>query len=280
MKSIFTYLSLGALLTITAAGIHAERARLQPIGAKPETKTETRQAVTSVSHIIPQPLKVEPLGSAVNRTEEVLFEDFNNVPDGDFEQTGNIGLRAVTFLASHYYEPGRYVDTDYTPQSGTWEGDWVFAGTNGTVILQCYNPMAGAFLRTPLGDYSGDITVRMRVRGAKAFWGTTDNELGYETTEGSSFNLAARIGGYDSSDTPVTDMNRGQLQSNQIYGDDWKQFEFTFRNEGANSDGYLEISTITAVEIDWIEVTDAATFLAAPVVKEPTNFTDEGFTIN
>ena len=284
MKQLLTILGTAALAAMTVAPMQAERIKLQPVKAVEAEQTQKRDAVTSVSDIVPVPLKTrqvegDPMKAGVNRQEELIVEDFNNVPDGKFEQTGKIGMRATTFLASHHFEPGRYIDTEYTPESGTWEGDWVFAGTNGTVILQCYNPTQGAFLRTPLGDYSGDITVKMRVRGAKAFWGA-DNEVGYETTPGSDFTLNARIGGYDSYDCPVTDMGAYGLSAGRIFDDDWKEFEFTFRNEGANHDGYLEISTSESIEIDWIKVTDAATFLAAPVINEPTEFTNDGFTIN
>lgn len=282
MKSIFTYLSAVALVVMTATSVQAERMRLQPVGSESQspTQTQVRPAVTSESNIIPQPLKVVSREAGVVRAEEIINEDFNNVPDGEFEQIGNIGLRATTFLASHYFDPGRYIDTSYTPESGTWEGDWVYAGKDGTIILQCYNQQAGAYFRTPLGDYSGDLTVRMRVRAAKTFLGA-DNELGYVTTNGSDFNLRAGIGGYDSYDLPITNMGAwGQLQSGRIYGEDWVEFEFTFRNESANHDGFLEINTSTAIEIDWIKVTDAATFLACPVVNAPTHFTADGFTIN
>ena len=281
MKSIFTYLSAAALVAMTAVGMRAERTSLRPEGSEPSAKAGIHQMVTSKSDIIPQPLKAAPDKAGVSREENVLVEDFDNVPDGEFVQTGNIGMRATTLLASHYFEPGRYIDTEYTPKTGTWEGDWVFAGKDGSVILQCYNPQAGSALRTPLGDFSGDLTVRMRVRKARTFWGADDADDGYVTANGSYFTVRVGMGGYDSYDSPLTDIGgMGTLESGLIYTDDWVEFEFTFRNESANHDGYIEITTPMAVEIDWIHVTDACTYLACPVVNQVTRFTNDGFTIN
>lgn len=124
------------------------------------------------------------------------YEDFNHVPDGNTEKIGNLGERYTDYIASHYFEPGRYIDNAYTPESGTWDGDFVMAGKGGTVILSPYNPQQHAYLRTPLGDYSGGITVTMRVRGVTTFWGS-DNDLGYDAAYSSDVTVAPMVDGYD-----------------------------------------------------------------------------------
>ncbi|MDE5870452.1 MAG: hypothetical protein K2H22_00685, partial [Muribaculaceae bacterium] len=225
------------------------------------------------------PLKA-PQKASMERKSVILYEDFNNVPDGATEKTGNIGDRYVDFLASSYYEPGNFIPNEYTPESGTWFGDWVFAGKDGTVILQCYNPMSAAELATPLGDYSGDLTVTMRIRNTKIFWGA-NNEVGYVTSGGSSLDLMAFIGGYDSYDMATTDIDYGMLSTGQIYdADGWQEVTFKLRNESADKDGYLYLRTSGSIEIDWIKITDDNTFLACPKVRPVSDFTNDSFTIN
>ncbi len=212
----------------------------------------------------------------------VLYEDFDNVPDGATETIDKIGERYTDYIASHYNEPGRYIDNDYTPETGTWEGDYVMAGKNGTVILQCYNPQMPAQLNTPLGDFSGDLTVTVRCRFAKSFWGSYQSASGYVTTGGSELSLGIYKGGYDDNSFTVTDAGQySMLSSGQFYEPDgWQEITYKVRNESADADGFLSFYTSYAVEIDWIKVTDDNTFLAAPVMRGATNFTNDGFTIH
>ena len=279
---------MGVALAV-AAGIAgttfaAERTVLKPADKEAIESAKTkRPQVLSKSDITPEPLKTHSVQkeAGVVRAQELLVEDFSHVPDGKTETTGTLGERYVDFIASRSFEPGRYVDTSYTPETGTWEGNWVFAGKNGTVVLQAYNPQMGAELNTPLGEYSGDLTITVRARYAATFWGSAESETGYIGSTSSDLTIALFQGGYDGGTLAVTDAPRGQLESGQIYENDgWIDFTFTIRNEGAAKDGYLSLSTSTAIEIDYIKVTDAATFLACPVVREATDFTDDGFTIN
>lgn len=222
----------------------------------------------------------EFLEASMNREMEVLYEDFSLVPDGHTATTGNIGERYTDLLASHSQAPGRFIDSAYTPGSGTWEGDYVYAGKNGTLIIQPVSGQAGGMLRTPLGDYSGDITVTVRLRAAKVFW--LQDEETYITSSGSNMTMSLGIGGYDSKDYPFTDIgDYPSYTTPMIYENDgWQTFTFTFRNEGSDNDGFISFYTRYAVEIDWIKITDAATFLASPAIKPATDFTNDGFTIN
>lgn len=171
-----------------------------------KAQSEKKVEVESVSDQKVIPLKAQaPMKASVEHKSVVLYEDFNNVPDGETETIGHLGDRYTDYVASHYFEPGRYIDNEYTPGSGTWEGDFVMAGKGGTVVLQCYNPQMGAAINTPLGDYSGDITVTVRARAVTPFWGA-DNELGYVTTGGSDLTMAACIDGYDVFSRATTDM--------------------------------------------------------------------------
>lgn len=216
----------------------------------------------------------------MDREMEVLYEDFNLIPAGKTVTTGELGERPVDLLASHSEAPGRYIDATYTPGSGTWEGDYIFAGKNGSVIIQPTSGHVGGMLRTPLGDYSGDITVTVRCRAAKVFW--LQDEDTYVTSSGSNLTMQLGVGGYDSDSYPFTDIgDYPSMTTPMLYENDgWQTFTFTFRNEGANSDGFITFYTRYAMEIDWVKVTDAATFLASPAVLPASDFTDDGFTIS
>lgn len=278
MRNIFTYLGVTALFvsgTVSAAG--AERV-IVPSGGETSVLPK-RAAVISQSDIVPSPLKVRQNASSVEREIELIRENFDMIPEGNTEYIDGIGNRCVDMLASHHYQPGRYLDTAYTPESGTWEGDYVFAGNGGTVVLQAFSPFEGAYIATPLGEYSGDLTVKVRCRYAKTFYGG-NSESGYVTTLGSDLYLTIGVGGYDSMQYADSDAMYG-LQSGPIYENEgWMVLTFKLCNKSADNDAYLMFGTSSAIELDWIEVTDAGTYLAAPSVKEVRDFTRDGFTIS
>lgn len=229
----------------------------------------------------------QPEKLTIKRETVLVEEDFNNCPDGHTETIGHLGERYTDYLASGYFPTVdgyviNYINNDFTPGSGTWAGDFVMAGKGGTIILQCYNPELPAYISTPLGDYSGNITVTVRCRFARTFWGA-ENELGYVTTAGSELELAAFIGGFGSLETSVSELGStgyGKSSGSFYENEGWQDVTFTFLNESANSDGTLQLLTSTAVEIDYVKITDDNSYLAKPVLKEPTDFTDDGFTIH
>ena len=285
MKRLFTCLGATMLVAGVMTPAAPERINLKDCGMSfPQTNAKAKsldQKIFNPSDQEVMPLKA-PQKASMERKSVILYEDFSNVPEGATEQTGKIGERYVDFIASSYYEPGNFIPNEYTPESGTWYGDWAFAGKNGTVVLQCYNPMGSpAVIRTPLGDYSGELTVTVRARSSKIFWGA-DNEVGYVTSGGSSLEMRAMVGGYDSYDGAVTDIPfYSQMSTGQIYeSDGWQEVTFKFRSESANGDGFISFATIGAIEIDWIKITDDNTFLACPNIRPATNFTNDGFTIN
>lgn len=284
MKKIYAILGSAAVCasaTAAAPSVIDGRVNLKDL-VSVQAKKDKSIEIQSFSNQKVIPLRAQaPQKASVEKKTVVLYEDFNNVPDGTTETIGNLGERYADYIASHYYEPGRYINNDYTPESGTWEGDFVMAGKGGTVVLQCYNPQMAAGINTPMGDYSGDITVTIRARATRIFYGA-NNELGYSTSGGSDLTLSAYIHGYDSYDYAKTDMGYySMMSSGQIYENEgWQEITFKFRNENANADGYLNLSTRGSIEIDWIKITDDNTYLPCPTVNSATNFTNDGFTIN
>lgn len=71
------------------------------------------------------------------------------------------------------------------------------------------------------------------------------------------------------------------MQSDVIYDQEhWTDITFHFDNYSANHDGHILFFSPHAIEIDWIKITDDNTVLANPVMREPTYFSKDGFTIN
>lgn len=81
-----------------------------------KAQSEKKVEVESVSDQKVIPLKAQaPMKASVEHKSVVLYEDFNNVPDGETETIGHLGDRYTDYVASHYFEPGRYIDNEYTP---------------------------------------------------------------------------------------------------------------------------------------------------------------------
>lgn len=280
-KSTTIFCSAVALLAIGAAN-----AELIPMKEFLSKKTTKREIPAGFTQINPKGQAVKTVNRAnTNRvvsqsqTTTILYEDFNNVPDGEFVQTGKIGMRAVTPIAN--YDCGKFMNTDYTPNSGQWYGEWVYAGEGGTIIIQPYNPMAPAILQLPLGDYSGDLIVTARVRARPAFWGSDEAECGFVTSAGRGTNISyfATIGGYDSFTASNSELGNVGTFCKLYPNDGWAEVRTTFRNESANADGSIMFYLTDACEIDWIKVEDAGTYLAAPVAQGVTDFQENQFTV-
>lgn len=225
------------------------------------------------SAVNPQPLKAmqNPNKATEKRVDILVDEDFSLVPNGEITN----GMYS-TPIANHYVAPGRYMNPNFT-KDGTWEGSFVWAGNDGTVVLQTPNPQDAAYLATPLGDYSGKVTVTAKVRAVETLYPSDDGNT-YSST-GSDFDINAKIGGYDEQSAPDWDGDMGFSQ--RLYpGRGWSEVEYTFTNNSADNDGWIKFSTEAGVEIDWIKITVENEFIAAPKVRDITDFNETGFTIN
>lgn len=212
MKKVFTLLSAGALISVAIAAFASERIALRPVKKVDLTGKAMIASTAPTESAIPKaPTK------SVTRQQIILEEDFSNIPAGNTEIIEGIGEHYTDLIASSTSEPGPYINADYTPESGRWYGDWVYAGKDGTVILQPVNPQVGGNICTPLGDYSGDITVNIRCRCAKTFWLNEADE--YVTSPGSTLQCSFLRGGYDSFESCETDATQDFL-SQRLYEND------------------------------------------------------------
>ena len=192
-------------------------------------------------------------------SEDILIiEDFSRMTAGTPDEPD------PNEIASFYFEPGAFIDPSLTEVPG-WFGNFVHSAGGKCALMP--PPQYLGSLATPIGDYSGEITVTCL---AKA--------LPCELT-GSTLTIMAGIGGYENADYANCEDQFGY--DTRLYTDrGWTRITYTFNNYSANEDGFIVFSASGYVLIDKVEITTRATFIANPVIDAPTNFTEDGFTIN
>lgn len=242
-------------------------------------KAKKQVVITDVnSDVTPAPLKIRPNNASAAQRDILIDEDFSKVTGGSMETPDT-----TKFLASSYYEPGIFIDPSMT-KDGTWAGESVYAA-GGALYLKTYNPMIYAALMTPLGDYSGEITLTFKVKAIPCWIVyNEDPETGEEIwglSRGSTIGVQVCRGGYTSSQLADTDLEDGSgYYTTRLYENQgWTEIELHFNNYSGDSDGYICFFTEGAVLIDDVKVTSAPTFLAAPKVVGVTDFQADRFTI-
>ena len=225
------------------------------------------------SAVTPIPLKAQANRVSIDERDILVDEDFSSFTAGTNDEPDTLN-----YLASSYYEPGIYIDPSLT-KDGTWGGDFVHSA-GGAVYLKTPNPMISASLMTPLGDYSGEITVKCKVK-AMPDWIEIgeDEETGkpeYGLLSGSSFNIYAGKGGFTSYEVANTDL---QYNTQLYHNMGWTEVTVTFNNYDADNDGYICFWTNGAVLIDDVKVTTKATFIATPKIVGVTDFQADNFTV-
>ena len=161
-----------------------------------------------------------------------------------------------------YGEPGTYIDNTLTNQPGWW-GDNAFAA-GGQIALFQRSEVAGGCINTPLGDYSGDITVTFRCKPIGDYKSTL-----------MFCNILKDIDDpyWADCDNPYTQM--------MLYPDNgWVKVTMTARNLSADNDGFVQINCYGGMLIDDLQITSQPNFIANPKVLDPTAFKDTEFTAN
>ncbi len=188
----------------------------------------------------------------------LIDEDFSKITEGTADKPGS------NMLAYYYDEPGMYIDTKYT-KDGQWAGSFVYPA-GGMVALISPNQYTAADLDTPLGDYSGDLTVTFK---AKAI-------------ENTDLMLSLDKGGYTSSTSSYNAKGDVNLRSFRVYKKEgWKKFTVRFRNVNADPDGFLQFHSYGNLLLDDVQITTSSQeFVAAPTLLPETNVGNTQFTAN
>lgn len=105
MNRLFTCLGISAAVIGAAGSAAAHRTMLLPMGEAGIQKQSAR--VEAPSRVTPMPLKSPKMKAGVNRAQEILVENFENVPEGATAMTGNIGEKYTDLRCG--WCPGGYV---------------------------------------------------------------------------------------------------------------------------------------------------------------------------
>lgn len=201
------------------------------------------------------PMLMSPVGIAQkqddnNRQRTIINEDFSKFTKGsesdpDSENIANLRTGAI--------------DAAYTAAPG-WSGAAIYqAGGVCAILTGMYSGDDGpyedtGFIRTPIGDYAGDINVTFRARLLDT---DAENDVMAVILNSTSGRLEART---------VT------------VSPEWTDFSVDF-SHGLFSNCLVEISMLKEkVLIDDLKIVSVQTSIPAPVATAATDFTEDGFT--
>lgn len=267
-------------------GVLAAALTLAPLGATAQTEgkqlmLKSRNEMMVRGHKVPIVAKLKTTGKAATTTsaaktkgittyswssestyDEILTEDFDKFTKGTEDEPDT---EALCDEYGYFGGPIKWdIDPQYTNKAG-WCGGWVFQA-GGCAYLNDPTGYIGALLNSPLGDYSGNLTITLRV---KAF--------GKYST---SLNINMCKGGYEDPSLATTDDGNTNTSVNLYPGTGWKVITFKVHNLSADNDGYLQLLSYGECLVDYVHITREGDFIAAPAMLPETNFTDSTFTIN
>lgn len=265
-------------MTATMASVCLLLLSLPAFGQKRLAPVQQSGKAVRLTPTFKSPFKAAALpapNKASYRQEQILLEeDFSKMTSGTEDHPDT-----TVCLASQNDAPGIYVDPAYTKQAG-WAGDDVYSA-GGAVFLRTYNFMKPAILYTPLGDYSGEITVtcRMKALEAKTQHYDDSGNLQWGTLTGSTLTIQACVGGVEKGDIAETD-DPNEAYSVRLYPKHgWIYVTYTFKNYSADNDGFICFFTDGAVVLDDIKITTSPTILGNPGGVKVTDFQPDNFTI-
>lgn len=262
LGSLFScYIFADGLLQLKRPG---EQSTVAKDGKTLEKKTTILGNVCGVS--ANRPLKqrsnatVSPKSFEEGTTEEevLIDEDFSLITEGSSDQPGN------NMLCYYYDEPGMYMDASLT-KDGQWAGSFVYPA-GGMVALISPNSYTAADLDTPLGDYSGNITLTFRIKAIE----NSDVFVDLLKDGYTAGNYTKNLNG----DTNVT--------SFRIYKKEgWKNITIKMRNTSAAPDGFFQFHSYGSILLDDVHVTTSSEdFVAPPTLLSETNITNTSFQAN
>lgn len=220
--------------------------------------TNLRAAESSIKILgethTPSPQRTEGVASDI-----LAEEDFAKFPGESIE---------APFTIVPMYDKAT-IPSEYTNMEGWW-GTGI-DGAGGMCYLRNTNPQTYASLRTPLGDWSGRITVTLRVRCFQH-----PSEEGYRPTC-NDFQITPHAFGNNIADT---DLENGFLDYRLYEKDGWAEITATFDNYSSDAEGYIAFSSDTDLLIDDLKITTTPDFMAPPTMLQLTDVSDTGFTIN
>lgn len=197
---------------------------------------------------------VIPLRTDENeRLRVIVEEDFSAWTDGSEEEPDTVNVVSLS-------NPP-YIDNSMMHQPG-WSGLALFQA-GGVVAM---TDLGGGAINTPLGDYSGELTISFRVKSisqkASIIVSVCKGDIWFPE--------------------PAGEFTEVSKTFNVSADDGWQELTFKCTNIYSDNDGFIQINVpYRQVFMDDIKVTSELTdFIAAPEVKAATDFKIDGFTAN
>lgn len=267
-------------------GVLAAALTLVPLGATAQTEgkqllQKSRNEMMVKGHKVPVFVKMKASGKTSTPTlsvkknapkktygsettyEEILTEDFDKLTKGSEDNPDSV---AICDEYGYFGGPAQWdIDSQYTNTPG-WCGSWVFQA-GGKAYLNDPMGYIGAFLNSPLGDYSGNLTITVRVKAYGKY--------------SSQFNLSVLRNGYVLPKFVYNDDGTTANTSVNLYpGKGWKVITFKVHNSNADNSGFIQLLSYGQCLVDYVHVTRDDDYIASPAMLPETNFTDSTFTAN
>ena len=198
----------------------------------------------------------------VSEAEEILTEDFDKFTKGTPDAPDT---EALCDEYGYFGGPAKWdIDSQFTEVPG-WCGTGVFSA-GGYAYLNDPQGYSGAMLNSPLGDYSGKLTITLRIKN-----------IGSQMA---IFNINMLKGGYKNPTFANVSEGDANESVNLYPNKGWKTITMQVKNLSSVSDGFLQLLCYGQCLVDYIHITRECDFIAAPTMLPETNFTDNSFTAN
>ncbi len=272
MKKRFTLISAAAIaLTLSVYAGNESGTRQLQISKTVKSIVKRDVNKSTASSYNASPLKSAAKAQGVLESI-VVDEDFSALTSGTYDKPDTTQMLACQY--DGYSPNGIFIDNSLT-KDGTWFGNFVYSA-GGAIALKTYSPQDLAYLCTPLGDYSGDLTITFRVKANPALVSTDE---GYVKIAGSNVGIQIGYGGYTNGQVAKTDESKGYFEQRIYEKDGWQEMTYTCKNYSANNDGFVCFYTGGSIVIDDVKIKIGNSFLANPVLEGITDFQKDNFTI-
>lgn len=242
-------------------------------------KKESSPAVHASQSVPQKKTAPQKLQRRLPQTASFSFsEDFSKFTGGTEDEPDRDNI-----VASFYSEKNApiFVPSELTSEEG-WSGNRVYQA-GGACALLAPGFQVGGTLNTPLGDYSGHVRIKFRIRAIGPVPNpdyTADHDANVFVTQcinGVMYTNMANV-----SNIKVNGYGRNAeffLQFHLDKEDGWKDIDVEWDNSSSDPQGFIQINAYGEVEVDDIEVTVDDSFLAQPTCNPVSNYTNEGFDI-
>ncbi len=203
-----------------------------------------------------------------NQNDEVLiYEDFSLWTEGTPEDPIYIGYLDDFYINDTYW--------DINPEKMQDEEMWAGSATcsAGGMCALAY-PGVGGMIQTPMGDYSGELHISLKVK-------VLDNEYTEGDEDGLLIIAMCRAPWDNPQPLPPTEESPYYADWEFVEKDgEWHEIEWTYVNAYDKDDCFIQFNTYSQLLIDDIKVTVNNNFITSPIPLAATDFTLDGFTAN